>query len=144
MDDGLENLGTNRERVPLKHQALAVLTFIQAAQDAMDSAKVAAENMDAEQANAHLEALRRPSRTLMAVRQGLKEAVAQWTALTDQLPAVIVLEGLAKKAEDRTGRYEPPNKCKGCGGSRKRWDHVLDRFDPCPRCKGSGQEPKPA
>jgi len=129
-----------RERVPLRNQAQAVLILVQAAQDALDAAKVAAENMDAEQAAAHMAAIRKPARTLMALRQGAKEAVAQWTALMDQLPSVITIGKIGDDAPPAP-RWEGPNLCKACGGSRRTWSSTLERQVVCSRCGGTGKEP---
>lgn len=134
------------ERIPLFNQAQAVTVFLAAALDALESAKLAAENMDAEQANASLRLIQPAARILMAARHGTKQALAAWQSLEQQLPRVVTL-GNPKDEYKRTGPSfrAPAPLCKACGGGRRVFtttdEKPIGKVISCPRCKGAGVDP---
>lgn len=139
---GIEDLGSNVERMSLRAQAQAVAMFLETAKDAMESAKTAAEMMDAEQALEHMHLVRPAAKTLMAARLGIGNAAAAFTALADQLPRVAVV-GTPPAREDRKGPVleHPAPLCKACGGRRRIYDEKKRERVPCKRCGATGVEP---
>lgn len=144
MSDEIPGLGSNLERAPLRSQAKAVLMFLEAAQEALEHAKTAAENMDAEQARPHVGKIRRPSQLLMASRHGVQQTIAAWVSLADQLPA-LYSPVAASQVPDGPGvgpvLKSPARACTACGGSRRTWDSALGRKAACGRCRATGVEP---
>lgn len=139
----IEGLGGNLERVPLRNQAQAVLIFLAAAQEALESAKAAAEGMDAEQSQPFTRVLSQPAKLLMATRHGCKQAVAAWTSAIDQLPALYSPVDPSEQPDGpKVGStYEAPAAaCTACGGRRRLWSRVKDLLVACARCGGRGIE----